>query len=72
MSDALEATGWSLRDLWLSYFALGGRLTEGELGRFLDGVATAGVHEYNIMVHAVNEQVHARGGNWPVPYRATD
>jgi hypothetical protein len=69
LQAALQATDWTLRDLWLRYFALGGRLTQRDLGRFLTGTSTAGPHEYNTLVHAVNEHIHDRGGDWPIPYR---
>jgi hypothetical protein len=65
----LHASGMSLDQWWLAYFALGGDASAVVLDRYLQGDAQPSALDHNLMAHALNECLHDHGNNWPVPYR---
>ena len=58
----------SMRDLWVSCFALGTLLTEIELGDALLGQEQFSTLEYDIVAQALNEEHLGAGRNHPVGY----
>jgi hypothetical protein len=68
LEDARLDLGLSLRDLWVEYFALGGKATLSHVHAFLDGAEILSDHEYDVLAVALNETYRDRGGNHPVPY----
>jgi hypothetical protein len=62
--DAMLSTG----SLWLRYFELGGVGTALELEAYLCGALVPSAHEYDVLVHALNERFFEIAGNHPIPY----
>ena len=58
----------SMRDLWVRYFALGGALTEIQLGDALLNQGQFSALEYDIVAQALNEVHMDAGGDHPVGY----
>ena len=54
--------------LWLRYFELGGMGTALELEAYLYGALQPTEHEYDVLVHTLNERFVELGGNHPLPY----
>ncbi len=54
--------------LWVEYLALGGNLAPGHLLEFLDGDRSVTNHDYDLVVHVLNERFEDRGDNHPVAY----
>jgi len=71
MQEPLHASGMSLEEWWLAYFALGGDASAADLNGYLQGHAQPSTLDHNVMAHALNELLHDLGANWPVPYRLT-
>ncbi|HVB27443.1 MAG TPA: hypothetical protein VNE21_05980 [Mycobacteriales bacterium] len=55
-------------ELWLRYFELGGMSAALEVEAFLYGVLEPSPHDYDVLVHALNERFVELGGNHPIPY----
>ena len=55
-------------ELWLRFFELGGMSTSLEVEAYLYGALEPTAHEYDVLVHALNERFVELGGNHPVPY----
>ncbi|MHA7282050.1 GAF domain-containing protein [Arthrobacter sp. TMS2-4] len=78
MLTALSGDGFSLEQVWLNYCAMGGRLTEAQVGRFLHADPSApapasadvGVPDVDrdILAHAINEMRWDRNLPSCVPY----
>lgn len=75
MSDvvALEAArvelGLTPHDLWINYFALGGRCDSRELGAYRGGSDATTDADHDVIAHALNETFVDRGRHHPMPYR---
>jgi hypothetical protein len=68
LEDARVDLGLTVRELWLDYFALGGRVAPSVLGDFLSGAEIPSDHEYDVVAVALNETYRDRGGANPVHY----
>jgi hypothetical protein len=54
---AYEASGLSVAELWLRYFAFGGAGSEFEVDAYLNGaIALPGI-QHDILAHAINERL---------------
>ena len=58
----------SIGALWLRYFELGGMGTVLELEAYLHGALQPSPHEYDVLVHTLNERFVELGGNHPIAY----
>lgn len=58
----------SMRQLWLSYLALGGHGDLFDLEAFLQGLATLPPHEQDVLAHALNEELTELYQAARVPY----
>ncbi|MGY1742793.1 MULTISPECIES: hypothetical protein [unclassified Blastococcus] len=54
---ALRLTGLTSRTAWLRYLALGGNLDEVSVEAHLHGVLEIPAGEYNVLAHALNEEL---------------
>lgn len=68
VDQARKRLGLSLRQLWLSYFALGGKADRLEFEAFFQGLMRPDAFEYNILVHALNEHLMDLGEVERIPY----
>ncbi|MDP1819200.1 MAG: hypothetical protein Q8K58_04825 [Acidimicrobiales bacterium] len=59
---------WTVAQLWMAYFALGGLRTQAELGEYLQSGGASSSADHGAIVQALNEEYLARGGDHPVPY----
>ena len=64
--------GLSQDELWERYFALGGAATPDEFEAYVDGFLTPAPHEYDVMVHALNERSMELGSDRRWPYFANE
>jgi hypothetical protein len=55
--DALGASQFTLGQLWLSYFALGGEADQFEVDAYLNGVMALPPLQHDILAHAINERL---------------
>ena len=69
VDNARQMLGWSVGELWWAYFALGGRLTEGELKAVLDNEEALDRGDRAVLVTALNERFAALGCGRPLPLR---
>lgn len=67
LDAAWDYVGMSFRDLWISYFSLGGLSRPEAVRDYLAG-RTAHVVDYDVLAQAINERFMDSGGNHPVPY----
>jgi hypothetical protein len=65
---ARKEAGWTLDDLWLAYFQLGGKAHPLEFEAFFARMMTMDPYQYNIIAHALNEHFNEIGLNHPVRY----
>jgi hypothetical protein len=65
---ALGRAGWSLRQAWLGYFALGGRCDVVDVEAFLEGLMTIDAYEQDVLAVALNERLHDLYLDGRVPY----
>ena len=65
---AFDRAGWSLRQAWLSYFALGGRCDIVDVEAFLEGLVTIEAHEQDVLAVAFNERLYDLYLDRRVPY----
>jgi hypothetical protein len=70
LDAARQQLGLSYMDLWIDYFALGGRLDVRGLTAYLHGDHDTNTTDHNTIVHALNEQFRDRDLDNPVAYRA--
>lgn len=54
---AFEASGLSVDELWLRYFALGGEAGEVEVEAYLSGLMLMTPLQHDILAHAINERL---------------
>lgn len=75
-ADSLELArrhaGLSPAELWMRTFELGGMSTSLEVDAYLHGALEPTAHEYDVLVHALNERFVELGGDHPVPYSDDD
>jgi hypothetical protein len=55
--DAFRRTGLTPRDMWFRYLALGGNADEVWVEAALDGLLELPPGEYNVLAHALNEEL---------------
>lgn len=72
LDDARRSVGLSHADLWLRFFGLGGMSSAFEVDAYLNGALEPTDHEYDVLVHALNERCSELGGDHPVPYSDDD
>jgi hypothetical protein len=65
---ALERLQLSVADLWLDYFALGGRLDAVGLRAYLHGDGRTSLADHDAIVQALNEVFGDRGQDHPLSY----
>lgn len=70
LDRARQDCGLSPDELWLRYFALGGRAEPLALEALLHGALVPTDHEHDRVAHALNERFTELGRNHPVPYRS--
>lgn len=68
---ACDRAEWSVREAWLSYFALGGQCDIFDVEGFLVGLVTLGVHEQDVLAVALNERLRDLYLDRCVPYLQT-
>jgi hypothetical protein len=66
---AFEGSGFSLAQLWLSYFALGGSAGQVEVEAYLAGLMPLSAHEHNVLAQAINERLAELPPPPRAPYR---
>ena len=69
LDAARRELGLSVHDLWVKYFALGGRFDLRALGAYLEGSSEPPNPDHDVMVHALNETFDERGQDHPLAYR---
>ena len=67
---ARRQLGLSYMELWIDYFALGGRLDVSGLTGYLEGHRPTTDTDHNVIVHALNELFRDRGQDNPLVYRS--
>ena len=68
---ARQQLDFTVMDLWVDYFALGGLADAPTLETYLRGDTTVTDIDHNLIAHALNEAFTARHQDSPVPYRDT-
>jgi hypothetical protein len=68
LEAARQVAGITNRDLWIRYYAIGGRARPEVLDGYLDSSVVADPAEYDVVAQALNDLFTDRGGNHPVPY----
>jgi hypothetical protein len=63
-----RSLGMTRRKIWVGYFALGGNAPLDQVERWLEGHEDPPVGDYDLLVHAVNEEAMDRGLDHPMPY----
>jgi hypothetical protein len=63
-----EQAGLSNRNLWISYYALGGMADPETLDAYLVGDAIPDDAEYDVIAQTLNESFVEAGADHPVPY----
>lgn len=66
LEAARTRAGLTFEELWIAYFALGGRAHPDALRAYLAG-ASAQVTDYDVLAQALNERFLDMGQNHPVP-----
>jgi len=66
--DSRRRLGLSAMGLWIGYFAVGGNGSLADLTNWLSGASALSVHDYDLLVQAVNDKFVALGMDHPVPY----
>ena len=54
---AFEATGFTVDDLWLRYFSIGGNAGRFEIDAYLNGAIALPPLEHDMVAHAINERL---------------
>lgn len=65
---ARQQAGFSVMELWLAYFALGGLATSSDIGAILAGRAQPDRHDHDLLAVALNERFLDMRLNHPIPY----
>jgi hypothetical protein len=68
LDEARKRIDFSLNELWLAYFAIGGKADRLEFEAFFHGLMRPDALEYNVLAHAVNEAFMDRGSDERMPY----
>lgn len=68
INAALRMLSMSVNELWIDYFGLGGNYLVTKLSAFLDHGAPIDSHNYDVLVHALNERFCARSYGFPLLY----
>ncbi len=68
LNAAREQCGFTVEELWLQYYSLGGTATEAEMRSFLTGEAIPTSPQYDVIAQALNERFVDRDLDHPVPY----
>jgi hypothetical protein len=68
LDNARQLAGLTVDQLWMRYFALGGTASVGGLADYLHDVNEPDVHQYDIVVHALNERFGDLDMDSPVEY----
>jgi hypothetical protein len=68
LQRACAEAGLGIGELWLRYFALGGIGSPVEVDAYVHGGLQPSDHEYDMLVHAINERFLELGGEHSVPY----
>jgi hypothetical protein len=68
LEAARRQAAMSVEELWIAYFALGGRAQPDEVRAYLGGAAVDSM-DYDVLAQAINEHFIDQGANHPVPYR---
>jgi hypothetical protein len=55
-------------DLWLRYFALGGKLDATTVDAYLNGLVDVADIDHDVITHVLNELYTDQGRNSPFPY----
>jgi hypothetical protein len=66
LNDGLELADWTVIDLWLAAFAIGGDLDFPEINAALIGLTPPGPADYDTLVLAFNERFTERGLDRPM------
>lgn len=72
LDQARKRVGLSIDELWMCYFAMGGKADPFEFEAILHGVLKPESYQYNIVAQALNECLSDRGESDLVPYATTD
>jgi hypothetical protein len=68
LDNARQLAELTVDQLWMRYFALGGAASVGGLTDYLHDVNAPDVHQYDIVVHALNERFGELEMGSPVEY----
>lgn len=68
LEAALRVLDVTLRELWSSYFALGGTCSLLQVRNHLAGTAEISGLQHDVLVHALNERFLDRGMDHPLEY----
>ena len=69
LAKAFESSGFSVGQLWLGYFALGGSAGRFEVEAYLAGLMPLSAHEHNVLAQAINERLAELPPPPRAPYR---
>ena len=72
LKRARREVGLSQDELWQRYFALGGTAAPGEFEAYVDGDVIPVPHEYDVLVHALNERSMELGSSHRWAYSADE
>ena len=68
LGSARREVGLTPSELWGRYFALGGMAMPDELEAYVEGIVELAPHEYDVVVHALNETSMELGSDRRWPY----
>lgn len=68
LEAACAVAGLSHRDLWISYYALGGLQSPAVLDGYLTGAVVPGRGDYDLLAQALNDRFIQQELDHPVPY----
>jgi hypothetical protein len=68
LAAGLEAAGWTNTDLWLAAFALGGDLSERDIGEIAGGLRAVGPVDWDVLAAAINDGCADQGVAPPMRY----
>jgi hypothetical protein len=71
LREGFARCGLSHAELYAAYRASGGTGTESEIAAFVDGVATPGVTDYNLLAKAINQRLRESNPDDVVTYAET-
>lgn len=69
LTDAMHRADWTVTDLWLGSFELGGNLSHGDIERIIAGLRGITDADYDVLAAALNDHFASHGFDHPVPYR---